>query len=135
MHQESPVGDVHDLDPVELVHGLGDAPHVLGVVREHRDVADLRPALGTNEVDRAEQAAGLADRLGQPRERPGSFASRTRSVDENDADGCAALTGDAPGALTSGSSGRGARQINGAGEATPRSAERAASTASCSNSG
>ena len=57
-----------DLDARHLVHGVGDRVHVRGVVREHGDVADLRPALDPDEVDRAERAAGLADRLGEARE-------------------------------------------------------------------
>jgi hypothetical protein len=51
---------------------------VLGVVREHGDVADLRAALDADQVDRTEQAAGLADRLGKASE-------RARMVLESDA--------------------------------------------------
>jgi hypothetical protein len=42
-----------------------------GVGREHRHVADLRSALDADEVDRAEQTAGLADRLRETGERAG----------------------------------------------------------------
>ena len=38
---------------------------------EHGDVADLLAGLDADEVDRVEQAAGVADRLGEPREGAG----------------------------------------------------------------
>ena len=70
VHQEGPVGHVDELDPGDLLYGGGDLLQMLGVAGEHRHVADLRARLGADEVDRAEQAAGLADRVGEPAERP-----------------------------------------------------------------
>ncbi len=72
MEQEGAIGDVLDLDAVERANGVGDPPEVVGVRRFDRDVADLPTGLDTDDVDRPEQAAGVADRLGEPRERSGA---------------------------------------------------------------
>ena len=69
MEQERPVGDVLDEDAVELARGSGDRVDVVRVGREHRDVADLRPVLDADEVDRVEQAALLGDCRGERGER------------------------------------------------------------------
>ena len=69
VHQERPVGDVLDLHPVERANGLDDAIEVPLVRREHADVSDLLPVLDADEVDRVQQASGLADRLGEECER------------------------------------------------------------------
>ena len=71
VEEERAVGDVDHLDAGHLVDGRGDRVHVLRVVGEHGDVADLRAALDPHEVDRAEQAARVADRLGEPGKRAG----------------------------------------------------------------
>jgi len=70
VEQEGAVGDLLDVDSVQRADGLDDSLDVCLVVREHGDVADLHAALDPDEVDRAEQAACLADRARQPRERP-----------------------------------------------------------------
>ena len=72
MEQEGAIGDVLDLDAVERANGVGDPPEVIGVRRLHGDVADLPTWLDADDVDRPEQAAGVSDRLGEPRERPGA---------------------------------------------------------------
>lgn len=69
MGEEDAVGDVDDLDPVDGMDSREDRVEVLLVVREDGDVADLRRSVDPNEIDRAEQAARLADRGGQARER------------------------------------------------------------------
>ena len=69
VEQERPVGDVLDLDPVSRADRLDDPLDVRLVVGEHGDVAHLLAALDPDQVDRAEQPAGLADRARQPRER------------------------------------------------------------------
>ncbi len=64
-----PVGDGLDADAVDLL----DRPHhrlaVRGVDARHRDVADDLPALDAHEVDRAEDAALVADRARDEPER------------------------------------------------------------------
>jgi hypothetical protein len=65
---------VRDMDHVHALHradGGDDRVEVLLVVGEDVDVADLRRPLDANEIDRAEQAAGLADRGGQAGEGAG----------------------------------------------------------------
>ena len=69
--EEGPVGDVLDLDPVQMRDGFEDPLHVRAVRGEEGDVADLVPAPDPHEVDRAEQAACVADRLGELGERAG----------------------------------------------------------------
>ena len=72
VHQERAVGDVHDLDARRRARTASTIRvDVVGVGREDRDVAHLRRRLDAHEVDRAEEAAGLADRRGEPRERAG----------------------------------------------------------------
>ena len=51
-----------DLNSLERADGVDDAPDVLLVTRKHGDVAHLLPPLDPNEVDRAEEAARVADR-------------------------------------------------------------------------
>ena len=67
--QERAVGDVLDLDAVDRADGRDDPVDVLLVGREHGHVADLRAVLDADEVDRAERAAGVADRRREPGER------------------------------------------------------------------
>ena len=69
VHQERPVGDVLDLDAVDRADALDDPLEVVGVGRVDGDVAHLGRLLDADEVDRAERAAGLADRLREPCER------------------------------------------------------------------
>ena len=69
--EEDAVGDVDDLDAVDRTDGVDDRLEVLLVVGEDVDVADLRRSFDADEVDRAEQAARLADRRGEPREGAG----------------------------------------------------------------
>ena len=87
VHQERAVGDVLDLDALDAANALDDPLEVLGVGRVDRDVAHLDALLDADEVDRAERAAGLADRAARgARTTPGASASRTRMVALNDAD-------------------------------------------------
>src|SRR4029079_11220493 len=72
MHEEGTVGDVQDLDARDPAHRGGDLLHVPGVACEHGDVADLGSTLDLDQVDRAEETARVADRLGQPPERSGA---------------------------------------------------------------
>ena len=67
--EERAVGDVLDLDSIHLPYGFEDPLDVRGVSREERHVAHLVPAPDSHEVDRAEEAACVADRLGESRER------------------------------------------------------------------
>ena len=76
MKQERTVGDVLHLDAVERSHGLDDRLLVRLSRGKHGDVPNLHPPLDADEVDRVEQAACVADRLCEPRERP-----RTVEVD------------------------------------------------------
>ena len=69
--EERPVGDVHDLHSVHRMNSFDDRVEVLLVVGEHGDVADLRRPLDADEVDRAEEAAGLADGGCEPGEGAG----------------------------------------------------------------
>ena len=71
MGEEDAVGDVDDLDSLDVAHRLDDRLEVLLVVGEDVDVADLRRAFDADEVDRAEQppASPIVD--GEPRERAG----------------------------------------------------------------
>jgi hypothetical protein len=71
VEQERAVGDVLDLDPLDRADGRDDPLEVVGVGRLDRDVAHLRAPVGADEVDRPERAAGVADRLGDARERAG----------------------------------------------------------------
>ncbi len=71
MGEEGAVGDVLDLDSVHLPYGFEDPLDVRGVGREERHVAHLVATPDAHEVDRAEEAAGVADRLGERRERAG----------------------------------------------------------------
>ena len=71
MQEERPVGDVDDLDPVDLADGVEDPVEVRRVGRQDRDVADLVAGLDANEVDRAEEAFGVGDRVGERGERAG----------------------------------------------------------------
>jgi hypothetical protein len=86
VHQERPVGGVLDRDAVHRLHRLHDRVGVLRVRRLEGDVADLRAAVDADEVDRVEQAAGVADRGGEVGEGPGA-------VLEADADGDAEGSG------------------------------------------
>jgi hypothetical protein len=52
--EEHPVGDLHDLDAVNVPDGGDDLVQVPLVVGEHVDVAELRLLLDADEVDRAE---------------------------------------------------------------------------------
>ena len=61
MHEERAVGDVLDLDPLDRSNGVQDSLEVRPVGGEHRHVTDLVVAFDPDEVDRAEQALGLAD--------------------------------------------------------------------------
>ena len=69
VEQERAVGDVLDLDAVDRAHGVDDPVECVGVGREDRHVAHLVAVLDAHEVDRAEEAARVADRLGERRER------------------------------------------------------------------
>ena len=80
VHEERPVGDVLDLDSVHGGDRRDDALEVRGVTGEHGHVPDLVVAPDPHEVDGAEQAACLRDRL---RER----GERARPVLESHADG------------------------------------------------
>ena len=71
MQVEGAVRDVLDLDAGERADGVEDRLEVRRIGCEDGDVADLRAALDADEVDRVEQAARVADRLGQPGERAG----------------------------------------------------------------
>ena len=79
VHEERPVGDALDLDAVDAAHALDDPRHVVGVGRLDRDVAHLGALVDAHEVDRAERASRVSDRLREARERP-------RRVGEPDAD-------------------------------------------------
>ncbi len=68
MEEKRPIGDVQDLDPRQVRYGAEDALEVLGVARQHRDVADLVVALDANEVDRIQQTARVGDRGRERRE-------------------------------------------------------------------
>ena len=93
VEQERPVGDVLDLDARERVDGGDDLLDVVGARGVDRDVADLLALLDADEVDRAEAAAGVADRAGDARRtRPGRSSRWTRSVALNEAEGRTALT-------------------------------------------
>ena len=80
VHQERPVGDAFDLDPVDRPHSFDDLLEMLGAGRVDRDVADLRRAFDADEVDRAERTARVADRLRESCERAWTVERRTRSV-------------------------------------------------------
>jgi len=67
--EKRPVRDVDDLGGTALADCCDDAREVRVVVGEYRDVAELRPPFDADEIDRAEQSAGLADRRREPRER------------------------------------------------------------------
>ena len=69
VHQERAIRDVLDLDAVDPANALDDPLEVLRVGCVDRDVADLDALLDADEVDRAERAAGLADRAREPPER------------------------------------------------------------------
>ena len=71
VEEERAVGDVLDLDAVDGADGGHDPLEVVGVGRLDGDVAHLRAAVGADEVDRAERAAGVADRLRDAGERAG----------------------------------------------------------------
>jgi hypothetical protein len=62
--EEDAVRDVDDLDPLDGGDRGDDRVEVLLVVGEDVDVANLRRSLDPDEVDRAEQAARVADRGG-----------------------------------------------------------------------
>ena len=92
VEQERPVGDVLDLDPGERAHRLDDACDVRVVGGEHGHVADLLAVLDPDEVDRAEQAARVADRASPAaRRHPGWLSRWTRRVALKEADGCGAV--------------------------------------------
>ena len=78
VEQERPVGDVLDLDARQRAHGRDDRLDVVGARRVDRDVADLLALLDADEVDRAEVAAGVADRAGEVGERAGPVVEVTR---------------------------------------------------------
>jgi hypothetical protein len=67
VHQERPVRDVLDLDAGKGADRGHDPVEVIGVLGEHRDVADLGALLHPYEVDRVERAADVADRLREVR--------------------------------------------------------------------
>jgi hypothetical protein len=67
--EEDTVRDVDDLHALDGADGGDNGVEVPLVVGEDVDVADLRRALDADEVDRAEQAAGLADRRREAGER------------------------------------------------------------------
>ena len=61
-----------DLDPRHLVDGVDDRAAMCSASPASTVTSRIfASALDADEVDRAEQAAGLADRLGEPRERAG----------------------------------------------------------------
>ena len=65
MGEEGAVGDVLDLDSIHLPYGFEDPFDVRGVGREERHVPHLVPAPDTHEVDRPEEPARVADRVGE----------------------------------------------------------------------
>ena len=69
--EERAVGDVLDLDSMHPPYGFEDPLDVRGIGCEERHVAYLVPAPDSHEVDRAEEAARVADRLGERREGAG----------------------------------------------------------------
>ena len=71
VHQERAVGDPFHLHPVQAANVLDDPVQVIGIGRVDRDVADLRPLLDPDEVDRPERAPCIADRAGEACEGPG----------------------------------------------------------------
>ena len=71
MQEEGAIRHVVDLDAVDLAHGLDDPLDMGRVAGLDGDVAHLGGAVDSDEVDRAEQAAGLADCRREPRERSG----------------------------------------------------------------
>ena len=72
VQQERPVGDVLDLDAGHRLDGGDDLLDVVGARGVDGDVADLLALLDADEVDRAQVAAGLADRAGDLGERAGA---------------------------------------------------------------
>ena len=109
---------------------------MLGVPGEHGDVAGLRPALGADEVDRAEQAARLADRLGEPGKRAGPVLEADAQGRAERGGRMAAVTALPRSAARRGRRARGAPGSR-ASTATrqPRSAASAAAAASASQPG
>src|SRR5690242_504950 len=71
MCEEGAVGDVDDLDTAHAADGVNDGVEMRLVVGENGDVTDLRVALDTDEVDRVQKAARLADRGREPRKGAG----------------------------------------------------------------
>ena len=72
VEQERPVGDVLDLDALDLVGGGGDRLDVVGVPGEDGHVADGEARLRADEVDRAERGARVRDHARQLGERAGA---------------------------------------------------------------
>ncbi len=71
MQQEGAVGDALHVHARKRSHALDDALAVLGVGSVHGDVADGALASRAHEIDRAEVAAGPADRARDLREAAG----------------------------------------------------------------
>ena len=69
VEQERAIGDVLDLDAGQAVHGGDDPLDVLRARGVDGDVADLLALLDAHEIDRAEVAAGVADRAREVGER------------------------------------------------------------------
>ena len=61
VQQKRAVGDALDLDARDVGSRRDDPVGMLGVGREHADVADLRPRVDANKVDRVEQPACVCD--------------------------------------------------------------------------
>src|SRR3990172_380931 len=64
VHQEGPVGDVHDLDARDLLHGVDDLLRVLDPPGARGDVPDDRSLPVAGEVDRTDVATRGTDRGG-----------------------------------------------------------------------
>ena len=71
VHEEGAIGDTENVDPVEGADCVRDGVEVLLVRCRDGDVAHLVVRLDAHDVDCAERAPGLPDRLGDPCERPG----------------------------------------------------------------
>jgi hypothetical protein len=69
VREERAVGDVLHLDPVHVAHCGKDAVDLRRVRRQERHVPHLVSAADPHEVDRAEEAPGVTDRLRQGGER------------------------------------------------------------------
>jgi hypothetical protein len=62
VHLEGAVCPVHELDALDLVHGLDDLVPVGGAARVHRDVAHDVVVVRLDDVDGADRAARMPDR-------------------------------------------------------------------------